>query len=139
MDNQPIGVCVITINKDKKILLGKRKNSYKAGMYGLPGGRLDLNESLVGCVERELLEETGLAGQNFKYIGVVREKQQGYNFIHFAFSCNDFKGEPKVVEKEKCESWDWYSLDNLPKEILPGHKAAIDIFINPLSSFAELL
>ncbi len=84
MENQPIGVCVITVNKDKKILLGKRRNSYKQGMFGLPGGRLNLNESLADCVKRELEEETG-------------------------------------------------------REILPGHKAALDIFINPGSFIRDIL
>jgi len=93
MDTEHIGVCVIVLDKQKKhVLLGKRLNSYRAGMLGLPGGRIDLEESLEVCGKRELLEETSLQGNNLLYIGVIRELQEGYNFIHFAFTCSDFTG-----------------------------------------------
>jgi ADP-ribose pyrophosphatase YjhB (NUDIX family) len=44
IDPQPIGTCAIITNSQNQVLLGKRKNSYKAGMYGLPGGRIELNK-----------------------------------------------------------------------------------------------
>ena len=127
-----IGVCVLVLDKNhKKVLLGKRMNSYRAGMLGVPGGRLDLEEPLEECGKRELVEETSLVASDLKYIGVVRELQEGYNFIHFAFVCSYYTGTPTVIEPIKCESWEWYPIDNLPENILPGHKAALDIFLHP--------
>lgn len=131
MEPEHIGVCVIVLDNEKnKVLLGKRLNNYKAGMFGLPGGRVELNESLEECGKRELVEETSLKGNNLQYVGVIRELQQGYNFIHFVFSCDEYDGSPTNVEPEKCEGWKWYPLDNLPENILPGHKAALDIYLN---------
>jgi 8-oxo-dGTP diphosphatase len=126
-----IGVCVIVLDKkSEQVLLGKRLNSYRAGMLGLPGGRINLKESLKECGKRELLEETALEAKNMEYVGVIRELQDDYNFIHFAFICTDFLGEPQVTEPDKCERWEWYSLTNLPENILPGHKAALDIYLH---------
>ncbi len=131
MEPQPIGVCVITLDKSrKKVLLGKRMNSYKAGTLGLPGGRLELEEPLEECGMRELKEETSLVAKNLEYVGVVRELQEGYNFIHFVFVCIDFTGIPTVVETNKCEDWEWYPLSDLPDNVLPGHKSALDIYTN---------
>ncbi len=139
MNAQPFGVCVIVFDKTgKKILLGKRKNSYRAGMYGVPGGRLELIESLIDCGKRELLEETGLQANSLQYLGVVRELQDGYTFIHFVYTCTDYNGEPKVIEPEKCESWNWYSLNELPSNILDGHKAAIDLHNETFPSIKDL-
>jgi 8-oxo-dGTP diphosphatase len=129
MHPQHSGVFVIVLNKKNQFLLGKRKASYKSGMYGFTGGRLELSETLIECAQRELEEEVGLKAQSLKYVGVVREQQDGYNFIHFAFTCNDYVGEPQLKEPDKCEGWNFYSLDKLPNNILPGHKAGLDIFI----------
>lgn len=129
---QNLGTCIIVLNKDqKKVLLGKRINSYKSGFYGLPGGRLELEEEILSGGERELLEETGLKANTLKYAGVVHEKKADHTFVHFALICTDFEGEPTVVEKDKCQSWQWFDLQNLPEDILPGHKAALEIYLNP--------
>jgi len=122
-----------------KFLLGKRKNAYMSGYYGLPGGRMELKESLWESVKRELKEETGLQAQQIKYLGVVRELQSTYNFIHFAFLCEKYAGEVTNTEPEKCEGWEWFELDEIPQQTLPGHLAGIDIFKDSTLSLRELL
>lgn len=125
---QPIGACIIVF-KNNAILLGKRKNAYLAGSYGMPGGRVELGESLVTTAERELLEETGLTAKELTYIGCVREFQGEKDFIHFAYICKDFIGELTLVEPDKCEGWEWIHLDELQTiDILPGHKGIIEMW-----------
>lgn len=129
MKTQRIGVCTLVFDKTgKKVLLGKRKNNYKAGMYGMPGGRLELKESVISCAKRELVEETGLRINSLVYLGVIREVQESNNYIHFAFICGDYTGNPKLTEPDRCEGWQWYPLDKLPENILPGHLAAINLY-----------
>lgn len=48
-----------------QVLLVKRKNSPYIGGWALPGGFCNMDETLVMCAKRELLEETGLTGQYF--------------------------------------------------------------------------
>lgn len=140
MTQQPIGVCVIVLDNTKKsVLLGRRINAYKSGMFGLPGGRVNLSEPLAKCARRELFEEAGLQVKSLKYIGVVRELQNTYNFIHFVYLCEKFEGKLETKEPHKCEKWEWYSLDALPKDILPGHKAALDLFKGVGTHIKELL
>jgi 8-oxo-dGTP diphosphatase len=130
MDSQHSGVFVIIKNRENQVLLGKRLDSYKAGMYGFPGGRLEVNETLADCGRRELFEETGLKARSLKYIGVIREKQNGYNFIHFGFSCSEYTGKITLKEPQKCDGWNFYSPDKLPENILPGHIAGLDMFLS---------
>ncbi len=130
MTRQFIGTCVIVLDKRQtKLLLGKRINAYKAGMYGLPGGRVSYTELLTDGAIREFAEETGLQAKELTYVGVVREKQEGYSFIHFAFVCKTYQGTLEMKEPEKCEKWEWFSFNSLPENILPGHKAAIEMFL----------
>lgn len=137
MNPQPIGVFII-VTKGSKVLLGKRKNAYKTGSYGCPGGRLELVESLIECAKRELFEETGVRSTSFKFIGVIRELQGGYNFIHFVFECNKFDGNIQVAEPEKCESWDFYPIDKLPFNTLPAHKAGIDLLQKSCPDYIDI-
>lgn len=116
-----IGSAIIVKNHQGQVLLGKRKNSYRSGMYGLPGGRIDRNEKAADAAKRELLEETGIEANSVNYVGVIKEWQDSYNFIHFIYECTDWDGEVQLVEPEKCESWEWFDLDELPEGVLEGH------------------
>lgn len=127
---QPIGACVIVLSANKtQVLLGKRKNSYKSGWYGMPGGRLEVGESLHECARRELEEETGLSAERLEYVGVVRDWQHTYDFIHFVFLYAELKGEAVCTEPDKCEGWEWFPLNQLPSPLLEGHAGAIKLFL----------
>lgn len=128
--NQLIGTVVIVL-KDDKVLLGKRKNSYKSGWYGVPGGRVEDGEDLMDCAKRELQEETGIKTNNLEYVGVVRDVQEGYSFIHFGFLFRANKEVVKITEPEKCSSWEWFDPKQIPTKTLVGHSAVIDMLIKP--------
>lgn len=124
------GVCIITKNSNGEILIGKRKNGYKEGYYGMPGGRVELHESLIDACKRELHEETGLEIDDFRFVGVVREFQDGYTFIHFGFVAEYVLVQPTNTEPDKCEEWEWHDMKNLPDKILVGHKSVIEMYKN---------
>ena len=48
------------VRNEGQILLVKRANPPSMGQWSIPGGRVELGETLAQAVERELLEETGL-------------------------------------------------------------------------------
>lgn len=125
---QLLGTCVVVVDNENRILLGKRKNSFMSGSYGLPGGRLRIGEPLEDCAKREVKEETTLKAIEVVYLGTIRDHQKTYDFIHFAFACTQFKGQVTLAEPDKCESWEWIVSDDIPPNILPSHKAAIDLF-----------
>lgn len=126
---QAIGTCALLVNNKGQFLLGKRKNSYKAGFYGLPGGRIELNEPIMTAIKREVKEETGLEIKNLEYVGVVRENLGDFDFIHFVYVAKNVTQQPKLSEPEKCEGWTWLSLKEIDDTILPGHRAAISMFV----------
>ncbi|MDD2389102.1 MAG: NUDIX hydrolase [Desulfobacterales bacterium] len=47
--------------KDRKVLLVLRRKPPSENMWAIPGGRVELGETLRAAAEREVLEETGLA------------------------------------------------------------------------------
>jgi 8-oxo-dGTP diphosphatase len=64
--------CVIIDRKDR-VLLIKRKHAPFAGQYALPGGFVDLDETVEGACLREVLEETNLAIRRPKLVGIYSE------------------------------------------------------------------
>lgn len=52
-----VGVGIIVENREGRILIGKRRDN---GLWCVPGGSLEINESLIECASRELYEETGI-------------------------------------------------------------------------------
>ncbi len=126
---QNFGVCVIVVNSQGKILIGKRKNSYRAGYYGLPGGRVEENETLLAAAQRELYEETEMNAPDLKYVGVVRERQEEYDFIHFVYILENCDQKPQLCEPDKCEGWKWVTTDTT-LQVLPGHRAGLVLWLN---------
>ncbi len=125
-----MGVCAILLNSQHQILLSKRKNGYKAGCYGLPGGRIEINEPMNEAIFREVKEETTLAVTDLKYLSVVRENQGDYDFIHFVFVSHVSEAQTQLGEPDKCEGWEWHDVTENLAKVLPGHQAALKMWQN---------
>lgn len=59
------GGCIV--NKEGEILLQKRRDK---GVWGFPGGVLEIGESIEGAAKREVFEETGLIVEPKRLIGI---------------------------------------------------------------------
>lgn len=57
--------CITLVQRNGK-MLGIQCS--KGRGYILPGGKLEQDETFIDCAKRELREETGLEGKNFKYV-----------------------------------------------------------------------
>lgn len=124
-----IGVFAIVFNNSKQVLVGKRKSGYKAGYYGFPGGRVELNEPIFTTINRELEEETGMRKLDFSFVGVVRENQGEHDFVHFAFAAIAINQQPQLCEPDKCEQWEWRTVTaELLSKLLPGHQAGLKLY-----------
>lgn len=58
-----VGVIVAVRDSAGRILLVRRRNPPSAGMWGFPGGKPHLGETLADCAARELVEETGITAR----------------------------------------------------------------------------
>ena len=59
-DRPFVGVGAVVVDGAARVLLVKRRFEPLAGQWSLPGGAVDVGETLRACVIREMREETGL-------------------------------------------------------------------------------
>lgn len=112
-----VGIGVL-IFKDGKVLLGKRKSSHGAGEYAFPGGHLEYMEGFQECARRETKEETGMEIDNIRFSCLNNvKKYHPKHYVHIGLTADWKSGEPKIMEPDKLESWDWYDIDHLPQPL----------------------
>ncbi|MCF6745271.1 NUDIX domain-containing protein [Blastococcus sp. KM273128] len=70
----PAVPCVgaVVHDRDRRLLLVRRRNDPGRGLWSLPGGRVEPGETVAGAVEREVREETGLRVRAGAEVGRIR-------------------------------------------------------------------
>ncbi len=112
-----VGVGVMVM-KDGKVLLGKRKGSHGEAQFAWPGGHMEYMESFEDVAKREVKEETGMEIENVRFLRLYNLKEYApKHYVDIGLMADWKSGEPKVMEPEKCEGWDWYALDALPSPL----------------------
>ncbi|MCA1728963.1 MAG: NUDIX hydrolase [Actinobacteria bacterium] len=66
------------VERDGALLLVRHEKPGRDPYWVLPGGRLEPGETIPGCAERELLEETGLEGRfvNVLYVSEFLQEER---------------------------------------------------------------
>jgi ADP-ribose pyrophosphatase YjhB (NUDIX family) len=70
---------VVAIRDDKVLLVRRADHLVEGGKWATPGGYMDRDETIEQCAARELTEETGHVGSNFRllYIDSRPERPSG--------------------------------------------------------------
>jgi mutator protein MutT len=126
--------------KNGKILLSRRfQTGWQDGNYSLPAGHIDGGETLRQAMARELSEEVGvealLGDLNFTVIIHRNSGDISNERIDIFFLVKKWQGKIKNMEPEKCDDLRWFDLDNLPENMAPGIKEAIDCYRNKISYY----
>ena len=97
-----VGVGALII-RDGKILLERRGNQPGRGQWSIPGGLVELGESVEQTVTREVKEETGLEVERPEHVDVVdnveldKEGRVKYHFVIIDFLVKLKAGEPRAA------------------------------------------
>jgi len=119
MEQRPqVGVGVL-VRRAGKILLGRRRGSHGEGAWALPGGHLEFKEELDACARREVREETNLAVINV-HVGTITNdifERENRHYVTIFMVCDYASGDLKTMEPDKCEEWQWFAWDELPRPL----------------------
>jgi len=114
---------VILLNRKQDLILIRRKNPPFLGELALPGGFVDVGESVEQACIREAKEETNIDVKIVKLIGVFSEPNRdprGHT-VSIAFLCDPLteKEEPKALD-------DAAALEVIPLAKISSLKIAFD-------------
>src|SRR5579864_8973242 len=99
-DTPLVGVGAIIIEHDRVILV-KRGHAPLQGEWSVPGGVLEVGETLRQAAVREVLEETGLRVEVDELLGVYdrilrdSDERTRYHYVLIDFLCRRIDGEPQ--------------------------------------------
>ncbi|MFI5340173.1 MAG: NUDIX hydrolase [Candidatus Methylomirabilales bacterium] len=123
------GVAAIIQDAKGQVLLQRRSDN---GRWGLPGGSVEIGESVGDAIVREVREETGLTVEVVRLVGVYSDpkfqivRYPDGNVVHYVstlYACRILAGTLQTCD----ETLDLKFFDpaRLPADLLPMHRVRI--------------
>ena len=134
--NPLVGVGAVVVDDRGRVLLIRRGTEPMKGEWSLPGGVLELGETLVEGLRREVFEETGLSVQPEAVVEVVdriykdsgaEKSQVRYHYVVVDYWCRVIGGDlmPSSDASEvawvSCAEWrdlNLYSLESITVQVI---------------------
>ncbi|WEG14435.1 NUDIX hydrolase [Pullulanibacillus sp. KACC 23026] len=125
-----VGATIIVRNDQEEILLQHRSDTKE---WGLPGGAMELGESLEQTAERELFEETGLIARSFEFIDSLSGRHLYYKYpngdevynVICVYRARDVSGEFAMNDGESLDL-KYFSVNQLPSQLDERAKIIIE-------------
>lgn len=114
-----VGAGALIFNEEGKLLLSLRGPEAKneKGLWEIPGGAIEFGETLAQGLKREIKEELDIEVEIIEMLQVCDHilPQEHQHWVSPTYICKIVKGEPKIMEPEKCDRIDWFTLEEAEK------------------------
>ncbi len=127
--NRPrVGIGVLVFNGEGKVLFMHRTSKHAHGTWAGPGGWLEFGETFEDAARREVKEELDLEIEDVKVLGVTNHlyEEDNKQVVTVFVKANKFKGEPKIMEPDKCSEIGWFELGKLPEPLMPAVRVYLE-------------
>jgi|DewCreStandDraft_5_1066085.scaffolds.fasta_scaffold00086_106 ADP-ribose pyrophosphatase YjhB (NUDIX family)/ubiquinone/menaquinone biosynthesis C-methylase UbiE len=119
-----IAVCAVIRDRDGRVLLARRTDN---GLWCLPGGAMEVGETVEAAVRREVREETGLevALDEPPLFGVYSEPRPGArrHVVVLGFRCRVVGGA--LTPSDETTDFQYVRPEALPDDLVPTHRQRI--------------
>ncbi len=128
----------LILKKGNDILLGHRINTgYYDGWYTVPAGHIEAGELPLEALARESDEEIGISFDKkdahlIHTMYRAKHDETGERADYF-FLVEKWQNEPKNMEPNKCDELRWFSLDNLPNNLMRHVEFALEAIKNDIN------
>lgn len=105
-------VGTVLLDEQERIFLIKEedKNTIGKNRWNLPGGSVDLDESLIEAATRENKEETGYDAEITSLVGCYNCKKRNQLWVYIVFSAK-IKGEKEKITDSGVKEGKWFSKE----------------------------
>ena len=123
------GVSAVIFDRRGRLLLQQRSDG---GQWGLPGGSVEIGESVADAIVREVREETGLTVRPRRIIGVYSDPAlqvvrypdgNVWHYVSVCFECVVRGGE--LTTCDETLALEYFPVRKLPATLLPNHRIRI--------------
>lgn len=137
--NPRIEVAACYIEIDKKLLLLKRaQGKSEGGSWGVPAGKLEVNETPGQCACRELFEETGISltkPMQIHSLGALYMQKPLFDYVYHLFRVV-LEKVPNVSLSDEHEQFLWATMQDIQKiQLMAGAKEALQKYRERLNLF----
>lgn len=114
-----VGTGAVILNEQGEVLMSLRgpKAKSERGKWELPGGTVEFGETMAEALKREVEEELGIEIVVGEFLNltdqVLVEEEQ--HWISATYICRIMKGQPTIIEPEKCQELRWVALEDILK------------------------
>lgn len=113
-----VGATTLVFNDKKELLLNLRSDT---NTWGIPGGSMELYETIEETAVRELKEEAGISADKLELVTVLSGKEYYFEYpngdkmctVIVLFKVLNYTGKVKVSDNES-KKLEFFSLNNLP-------------------------
>lgn len=114
-----VGVGAAIFNSEGKIFITKRgqKAQNERGLWEIPGGSVEFGETCREAAIREVKEENDIDIEVIELLGVCDHiiPSEHQHWLSPTYICKIIRGEPRILEPEKCEEIGWFTLEEAEK------------------------
>jgi 8-oxo-dGTP diphosphatase len=134
MSGKYVTSCLACTIRNNLVLMVEQANGYWAGRWILPGGKLELGESLEDCAARECFEETSVkiavARQVKAYVSYDPNSEWDEQVLLICYEAEYISGFPTVGQGVTGAKW--IELDKV-KEINESNRDVPDIILQMIT------
>ncbi len=120
----PLPAVTVAAVEGGRVLLVERACSPGKGLHCLPGGFLELGETVSECARRELFEETGLSASSMALAGVETDLTDYGGIMLAVMRASGLSGTP--VPGDDASAVGWFPLDSIPALAFGAHARIVD-------------
>jgi len=126
-----VGAAILLLDGEKRLLMLKRSD---IGRWGIPGGAMEVGETVEGAARREAQEETNLEIGDMSLFGVFSGPELYYKYpngdevfnVSIVYISHDWRGKEKLNAEHS--EWKWFAVSNIPEDVSPPIKPVLDQF-----------
>jgi A/G-specific adenine glycosylase len=100
----------------------RRQEGLLGGLWEFPGGKIEPNETVEACIQREIQEEIGIEIEVGDRLITIDHTYTHFRVTLNVHHCRYVSGEPQPIE---CDEVKWVTVDKLDQYPFP--KANIQI------------
>jgi len=126
-----LAVYLVLYGTDGKLLLLRRAHTgYMDGKLGMPSGHADGGEPADIALTREAKEEAGIKIKpgDLQLVHTMHRvaEEGGYEYVDFYFKATKWQGTPQNMEPNKCSELLWADPRQLPIDLIPVVRQALE-------------